>query len=193
MNRLSNDAMLINDILKAVKCMTVSQVCTILPGKSENAYRYILSQLYRSNYISFIDHNYLVPYKHEEISRESVLCMWAMLDDSPESDTGIVIPKELQTICRSDFPAQFMYIHDNKLIDTVYIHKDNTSNLLFLQNSILNRIPEEALGDYCVLIVIEDESLIDQVAAVNLAVPNTIALAVQKGDLYERPEFVYYK
>lgn len=189
---LSKDSQKINQILKSVGCMTISQVCTIMPDKSEKAIRFILSQLYHQNYINFIDHNFLVPYRCGNISREAVLGMWVILDDSPCADCSIDLNKEINTLGPSEFPSMFMFVHKNKLIDVVYIHKDNTSSLLYLEKSIRNRLAEDALNDYSLLIVIEDEALIEQIANVNLSVPNTIALIRSTEDLCLRPAIDYY-
>lgn len=189
---LSKDSQKINQILKSTGCMTISQVCAIMPEKSEKAIRFILSQLYHQNYINFIDHNYLVPYRCQTISREAILGMWAMLDTSPCAEYAINVEQEINTLGPSEFPSMFMYVHKNKLVDVVYIHRDNTSSLLYLEKSIRNRLAEDALNDYSLLIIIEDEALIEQIANVNLSVPNTIALVRLNGDLCQRPSIDYY-
>lgn len=192
---LSRDPATINKILAAVKCITITQVCSIFPDKSQNAIRYILSQLYHQNYISFIENNYIVPYRKESISRESILCAWVMLCQDEEADIGIDVNNsmELEMIGSTEYPVQFMYVHKNVLYDVIYIYNENIANLLYVQRDVLNRTTEEGLASYRLIIVIEDENLIDQIAAIKLSIPNIIAVVHAKSDLYMIPEIDFYQ
>lgn len=190
---LTKDPATINNIVQATGCITVSQVSRIFPAKNDKAIHALLGQLYNQKYISFIENDYIVPYRKGESSRESILCTWVMLDQNEEANVGINISTELNMIHQSEFPAQFIYVHDNKLCEICYIYEGNTANLQFLQRTVQQRITEEGMEDYQCIIVVEDTSVIEKIEAINFAIPIIIAHVKVNGELFREPDIEYYK
>ncbi len=192
---LTKDGAIVNRILTAVGCITISQVCALFPDKTDKAIRYILSRLYHEGRISFLENNYIIPYRNGSISRSSVISTWVMLNNDPEANIGLDTsnPFEIEMVGPTEYPCSFMYVHNNILYDVLYIHEENLANLLYMKRNIQNRLDADELDHYSLLIVIENEELIAKIADVNLNVPVTIALVTAKENLWETPNIVFYQ
>lgn len=192
---LTKDGAVVNRILTAVGCVTISQVCALFPDKSDKAIRYILSRLYHEGRISFLENNFIVPFRSGSLSRSGILSAWVMLDTDPDANIGINTsdPLELEMVGPTDYPCLFMYVHNNILYDVLYIHEDNLANLLYMKRSIQNRLDTDELDHYSLLIVVEDEDLLSKISEININVPVTIAVVSSKENLWERPDIVFYQ
>lgn len=127
-NKLTEEASVIYDIICAAGAITTEQVKKICEGKDINA-EGTVRILCAERYTKWIDETYSIPFHKTNIDFQAIACLWVMLNMITKPDGTVSLASFAQMIGGSNI-VKFTYLQGNAaVVNMVYIGENDFSKI----------------------------------------------------------------
>jgi len=196
MNRLTEEAKKVCEVIQKFRCATIEQIEVILDNPIANASK-VCHFLAIKQYLDIVEDQYLTVRNHREIVTEDIDCLWAVIDSMKYQDHfDYECFRTVQTFTGGTSKTRLSFIKDNKyIVNVAYLANYNTMDAAYLQNRFYETTgckpgmeKEKGIVHY---FVTRSKDVIYEIRNMNLQIPYAIVLLDYEGG--KVPKITYCK